>query len=591
MDREAFEHRLAVLFSIVGVLFAVLAIRLWQVQVVQGDHFSRLSEENRLRVTSVAAPRGLIVDRLGRPLVSNRPAFTVALLPMEFARPQQEIPLIARLLGIEPAEVAQRLADGQDRSFEPIRLRRDVPKPVVEAIEESRMDLPGILVDVEPVRDYVYQDLAAHLIGYLGEVTVADVRRPASGYEPGELIGKDGVELAYDRYLRGQDGEIQAEVDAMGRPSRTLRMVPAAAGDTVVLGIDLGVQQAAEAALGDRVGAVVAMDPATGVIEAFASHPTFNPNLFAAGIPAPAWSALLRDPRQPLIDRVTQAGYPTGSVFKIVTASAALQLGVVTGDSQFYDPGYYTLGGRIFHDNANESFGHLSFVNAIAVSSNVVFWTISRSVGPEHLAEYARMYGLGRRTGIDLPGETAGTIPDPAWKRRVLGQPWYAGDTLNMAVGQGYVLVTPMQAARMIAAVANGGTLVTPHAVVEVRSSAGQVLSTFAPPPAGGVQLSAQTLAVLRAGLTAVVTRGTAASIQIPGLAVAGKTGTAESPRGKPYAWFAGYAPADAPKLVVVAMVENAGYGAEFAGPIVQRVLEAAFGIAPAEPPAGDPKP
>lgn len=453
------------------------------------------------------------------------------------------------------------------------------------------MDLPGVLVEVEPVRDYLYRDLLAHVLGYLGEISDADLRRlRADGYEPGDLIGKAGIERAYDRYLRGVNGELQAEVDAMGRPSRTLKTIPAVPGDTVVLGIDLSMQQAAETALGDRVGAVVAMDPATGAIEAFASHPAFDPNLFSTGIRAAAWNALLHDPRQPLIDRTAQAGYPTGSVFKIVTASAALQLGLVTADTGFYDPGYYDLNGRIFHDNAGESFGHLNFLQAIAVSSNVVFWTIARTVGPEHISEYAHLYGLGAPTGIDLPDEIAGVVPDPAWKRRVVHQPWYGGDTLNTAVGQGYVLVTPLQAARLIAAVANGGTLVTPHIAVEIRSPSGQVVRRIAPAPTGQVPLSGQTLSTLRAGLAAVVTRGTAASIQIPGLAVAGKTGTAESGHGKPYAWFVGYAPADAPKLVVIAMVENAGYGAEFAGPIVQRVLEEAFGLTPAAQP-GDPKP
>jgi penicillin-binding protein 2 len=591
MDHETFERRLVVLFTAVVALLAVLSVRLWQVQVVQGDYFARLADENRLRVTSVAAPRGLIIDHAGRPLVVNRPAFTVALMPTEMARPDEEIPRVARLLSMDPAEIRQRLAAGRERPFEPVRLRRDVPKDVIAAIEESRMDLPGVLIEIEPVRDYLYRELGAHMLGYLGEISDADLRRlRADGYESGDLIGKAGVERVYDRYLRGRSGELQAEVDAMGRLSRTLRTIPAVPGDTLVLGIDLPMQQAAEAALGNRLGAVVAMDPQTGAVEAFVSHPAFDPDLFSTGIHARDWNALLHDPRQPLIDRAAQAGYPTGSVFKIVTATAALQLGLVNADTGFYDPGYYNLNGRIFHDNANEAFGHLSFMQAIAVSSNVVFWTIGRAVGPEHISEYAHLYGLGSRTGVDLPDEIAGVVPDPAWKRRVYHQPWYGGDTLNTAVGQGYVLVTPIQAARMVAAVANGGTLVTPHIAVEIRAPTGQVIERIAPPPAGRVPLGPQTLATLRAGLAAVVTRGTATSIQIPGLAVAGKTGTAESGHGKPYAWFVGYAPADDPKLVVVAMVENAGYGAEFAAPIVQRVLEVAFGLTPTAQP-GDPKP
>ncbi len=578
MDREGFERRITVLLTVIAGLLGVLALRLWQVQIVQGEYFLRLSEENRLRITSLAAPRGLIVDRHGRTLVVNRPAFTVSLMPMELRRPHEEVALVARLLGLDPAAVDAQLADGQDRPFAPVRLRRDAPKEVVAAIEESRMDLPGVLVEVEPVRQYLYNDLAAHLLGYLGEISDRELRQLRSlGYDAGDLIGKEGAERTYDRYLRGRNGEIQAEVDALGRPLRTLGTVPAVPGDTAVLGLDLEVQQAAEAALGDRPGTVVAMDPRDGTIVAFVSHPAFDPNVFAAGIKAAAWNQLLHDPRQPLLDRALMGGYPIGSVFKIITASAALDLGLVNPESQFYCPGYYDLGGRTWHDH--EAHGHLNFLDAIAESCNVVFWTVSRPVGPVHLAEYARTYGLGQVTGIDLPEESPGVIPDPEWKQRTYREPWYAGDTLNTAVGQGYVLSTPLQVVRMIASVANGGDLVTPHVVTEIRTPAGATRVRIAPPPGGRIRVTAQTMAVLRDGLAAVVTRGTAASIQIQGLAVAGKTGTAESVHGKPYAWFAGYAPAGAPTLAVVAMVENAGYGAEFAAPIVQRVLEVAFGL------------
>lgn len=586
MDRDAFERRLGVLLAVIAGLLGVLALRLWQVQIVQGEYYLRLSEENRLRVTPIAAPRGLIVDRRGRPLVENRPAFTVAVLPTEFRHPDGEIPVLSRILGVDPAEVARKLAEARARPFAPVPLRRDVPKEVVAAVEESRIDLPGVVVEVEPVREYPYHELAAHLLGYVGEVSEQDLRAfPHAGYQPGDLVGKAGVERAYDQYLRGQNGEIQAEVDAQGRVVRNLGMVPAVPGDTVVLGVDLTVQQAAEAALGDRRGAVVALDPRNGAIVALVSHPSFDPNLFAAGIPASAWTRLVRDPGQPLLDRALQAGYPTGSVFKVVTASAALDLGIVRPDTQFYSPGYYQVGGWTFHEW--KALGHVDFIDAIAQSCDACFYELSRRLGADRLAEYAHRYGLGRPTGVDLPGEDPGLIPTPAWKERRFRRPWYVGDTLNMGIGQGYVLATPLQVARMMAAVANGGDLVTPHVATEIRAPGGRVVARIAPPPGGEVRLSPEALAVLRTGLRAVVTRGTAAAIQIPGLPVAGKTGTAEAPHGKPYAWFAGYAPADAPRLVVVAVVENAGFGAEFAAPIVQRVMEAAFGLSP----AGDPRP
>jgi len=588
MDRDQFERRLTVLGAVVAGLLIALALRLWQVQIVQGDYFLRLSEENRVRSTPIAAARGLIVDRRGRPLVVNRPAFTVALLPMELRQPREEIAMVARLLDLAPVDVERKLREARDRPFQPVPLRRDVPKEIVAAIEEGRMDLPGVLVQVEPVRRYLYGSLAAHLLGYLGEINDRELGALRShGYEPGDLIGKDGVERSYDRYLRGGKGEIRAEVDAEGRPLRTLGQRSPVPGDTLVLGLDLDVQQAAEAALGARAGAVVAMDPRTGAIVAFVSHPAFDPDAFSAGIAAPKWNALVQDPTRPLLSRASESEYPPGSVFKIVTASAALGLGLVSPDTQFYSPGYYQLGGWVFHEW--KALGHVNFIDAIAQSCDACFFDLARRIGPERLAEFARMYGLGRPTGIDLPVEAGGVVPDPAWKEHALKQPWYAGDTLNMGIGQGFVLATPLQVARMIAAVANGGELVTPHAVTEIRGPDGHVLTRIVPPAEGHLGLSAQTVAVLRTGLAAVVSRGTGSSVQIPGLPMAGKTGTAESLHGKPYAWFAAYAPVDAPRLVVVATVENAGFGAEFAAPIVKRVMGAAFDSAPAgqAPPAG----
>lgn len=579
MDRDLFERRLTAVLAVIGGLLLVLAVRLWQIQIVQGEYFLRLSEENRIRITSMVAPRGLIKDRRGRPVILNRPAFTVYLLPTELRNPDQVIPEVARPLGMTRSEVEAKLAAAvRDRPFDPVLLRRDVPKAVVAALEENKIDLPGVLIRVEPVRDYVHGTLAAHLLGYLGEIDDRELAAlRGQGYEAGELIGKDGIERIYNRYLKGRNGQIQDEVDAAGRRLRRLGTVPPSPGNTVALGIDLDVQQAAEDALGSRVGAVVAMDPNDGTIVALASHPAFDPNLFATGIAASAWTQLLHAPLQPLLDRATQGGYPMGSVFKIVTATAALELGLVQPGTRFYCPGFYALGNRIFHDH--EAHGNVTFLEGIAQSCNVVFWTLARPVGPDQLARFARMYGLGQPTGIDLVQEGAGIIPDPQWKVRVWKEPWYPGDTLNTAVGQGFTLATPLQIARLVAAVANGGYLVTPHIATEVVSPQGEVLLRVAPRPSGPVPVSPQTLGVLQAGLIAVVTHGTAASIQIPGLAVAGKTGTAENPHGRPHAWFAGYAPATAPQLVVVALVENVGYGAEFAAPIVQRVLQVAFGL------------
>ena len=574
MDRDAFERRLAAMVVVVAAMLAVLVVRLWQVQIVQGDYYLKLSEENRLRVTPLAAPRGALVDRRGRTLVANRPAFTVALLPLEVRHPRAEAQAVGKILGMDPADILTRLAAGRDRPFEPVRLKRDVPKEIIGAIEEGQIDLPGVLVEVEPVRQYVYKTLAAQIFGYVGEISDQELKRlHSAGYEMGDLIGKEGIEETYDAYIRGRNGQLQAEVDAQGRMVRALGTVPAVPGDEVVLGIDLAVQQVAEAGLGDRPGIVVAMDPRDGTIVAMVSHPAFDPNVFSGGIKANDWNALLKDPARPLLDRVIQGAYPPGSVFKVVTASAALQMGLVTPDTGFYSPGYYNLGGWTFHEW--KALGHVNFIDAIAQSCDACFYDLARRAGPNAVAKFARTYGLGSPTGVDLPNEGDGVIPDPAWKKRAWKQDWFGGDTLNMGIGQGYVLTTPLQIARMMAAVANGGTLVTPHVVTEIRTPGGRSVARIAPPPGGRIDVTQHTLDIVREGLTAVVERGTGTALQMPGFTAAGKTGTAEASHGKPYAWFAAYAPADAPRLVVVAMVENAGFGAENALPVVKQVFQA----------------
>jgi penicillin-binding protein 2 len=573
MDRSPYERRLAVIVVVIGAMLAVLVIRLWQVQLVQGDYYLKLSEENRLRVTPVAAPRGALVDRTGHTLVANRPAFTVALMPLEVRHPRAEAYALGKTLGMDPADILARLAAGRDRPFEPVRLKRDVSPDVIGAIEEGQLDLPGVLVEVEPVRQYLYHTMAAQIFGYVGEINEQELRRLRSaGYEMGDLIGKEGLEETYDAYLRGRSGEIQAEVDAQGHMVRTLGTVPAVPGDEVILGLDLAMQQTAEAGLGDRPGVVVAMDPRDGTIRAIVSHPAFDPNVFSGGIKAGIWNALLKDPQRPLLDRVIQGAYPPGSVFKVVTASTALELGLVTPESTFYSPGYYNLGGWTFHEW--KALGRVNFIDAIAQSCDACFYDLARRAGPNAVAKYARTYGLGERTGIDLPNESDGVVPDPAWKKRTWKQDWYGGDTLNMGIGQGYVLTTPIQIARMMAAVANGGTLVTPHVVTEVRTPNGRLVARIAPPPGGHIDVSPKALDIVRTGLAAVVSRGTGAALQLPGLTAAGKTGTAEASHGKPYAWFAAYAPVDAPRLVVVAMVENAGFGAENALPVVKQVFQ-----------------
>jgi len=554
------------------VALGVLVVRLWQLQVLQGDYYAQLADTNRLRVHRVPAPRGLVLDRRGVPLVVNRPSFSVSLLAMELREPGRVLGELARLLGLPEAEVWARWETARKRPFEPLRVRRDVGIRVVTVLEERREDLRGVVVEAEPVRVYPFGTVGAHVLGYLGEVSAEELEtlRP-KGYRAGDLVGKAGVERQYDAVLRGDEGEQVVEVDAAGRPLRVLREQAARPGNTLVLSLDWELQREAENQLRGLSGAVVAMDPRTGEILAMASSPSFDPNAFSVGISPREWKLLSEDRRHPLLNRATAAAVEPGSVFKIVTGLAALQEGRASSRSTFLCTGSLQLGRWVFRDL--QAHGVVDFTTGVAQSCNVMFWLLGRSVGPEGLAAYARRLGFGQPTEVDLPQEAAGVIPDRQYKERTWREPWYPGDTLNMAIGQGFVLVTPLQVARAVSAVANGGTLLRPQLARAVLSPEGRVLRTFPPVVQGSLGLSPSVLAALRRGLEAVVERGTGQAARVEGLRVAGKTGSAETPRGRPHAWFAGYAPAEDPRVVVVVLVEHGYRGGLSAAPIARAVL------------------
>lgn len=571
-------RRLVALNLIVVIMTAVLAVRLWQVQVLQGSYYVRLSEENRVRQFTIPAPRGLIYDRRGRPLVANRPSFTVAVLPLELRDPTAVLPRLAAIMRMPLGAIEAKIAAGRSRPYETVRIKRDVGTPLVTQIEENRLDLPGVLILAEPVRQYPLASMAAHVLGYVGEIDVNELAdREVDGYKAGDLIGKDGVERIYESLLRGVDGHLNVEVDALGRPLRVLGREPAVPGQDITLTIDLDLQTAATEALiatGYKSGSVVVTNPATGEILALANLPSYDPNLFAVGIKPQAWATLSGDPLHPLLNRAVGAAYEPGSVFKLVTATAALQERIVTRSTMFNAPGYFQLGRWRFGDL--KAWGSIDFLSGIANSVNVVFYTLGYQLGGERLAHYATMMGLGERTGIDLPGEIVGTIATPATKQKLVGEPWYPGDSVNMSIGQGALTVTPIQVARMVGSIANGGTLLQPHVLLKVTQKDGTWQAT-SPTAQRYVPYDPNALSVVRDGMRAVVVRGSGTAAALPNVALAGKTGSAENPRGQPHAWFAGYAPAEAPRIVVVAFVEHGFRGGLTAAPLVRRVFGTAF--------------
>jgi len=591
MDYVPPTRRLRILLAIIAALLGVLAVRLWQVQVLQGARYLQQSEENRVRDYVITAPRGVIYDRKGRPLVSNRPSFAVAVLPLELRRKDEVLANLSAILDLTVEEIQEKITANRARPFEPVRVRRDVGPRIVTMIEENRLDLPGVIILAEPVRHYLHGSLAAHALGYVGEIDEAELAaRREHGYRQGDLIGKAGVERAYESILRGVDGRLRMEVDALGRPLREIARVPAVPGRSIALTLDLDLQRAAAEGLrasGQRSGAVVALDPRTGGILAMESLPSYDPNLFATGISSSDWRRLTTDPLRPMLSRAISTAFEPGSVFKVVTAAAALEEGIVTRTSTFHAPGYFRLGSWVFRDL--RAWGTVTFLQGIQHSINVVFYNLGYRLGGERLAAQAKRMGLGELTGIELNGEVAGTIPSPSTKQDLVGEPWYPGDSVNMSIGQGAVTVTPLQVARMMASVANGGTLLRPHLLLYAfeRDRA----KTWTPPVAQRERIyTTPALAVLREGLQAAAERGTGRASAVKGLTIAGKTGSAENPRGRPHAWFAGYAPVEAPRVVVVAFVEHGYRGGLSAAPIVRRVFEAAF-PPPAPPPAPEATP
>jgi len=559
-------NRVTWLRIVLVIALLVLAGRLAQLQLLRGSRYRALSAENRLRIIRRYAPRGMILDRAGRVLATNRLRFDVAVVPERVDRAQRPAVAerLARILGVPASLVTQRMA-APHPPFEPVVIAADVGREAVARVGESALLLPGVEIVSRPVRRYPHGTLAAHLLGYVREVSQKELEtHAASGYRLGDSIGKAGLERRWESTLRGQDGGEQVEVDRAGRPVRVIGTKEPVPGDDLVLTVDLDVQAAAEAGLAGRRGAVVAMRPDNGDIIALASAPTFDPNVFAGRVSREQWTALT-GPNKPQSNRATTGRYQPGSVFKLVTALTALEAGRADSNSRFYCRGSMRVSDHVFHCWRRRGHGAIGFLDGFAQSCNVMFMTLGRRVGPTAMASMAKRLGVGRLSGIDLPEEQPGLVGDPEWRRRSGRRRWSIGDTCQMAIGQGDLLITPIQAARMMAAIANGGRLVTPR------------LRKQDPVHSESAALRPGSLALVRQGLRAVVERGTGRAIRDPDLAIAGKTGTAENPHGRPHAWFVGYAPADQPQLVVAVLVEQGGHGGAVAAPIARAVFRAAL--------------
>ena len=588
--------RLFTFSAIVVVGTIILLSRLWYLQILNGDDYRQKSENNRVRIRPILAARGMILDRFGKVMVDNRPAFDVFLLREDAGNLKEAIKNVSGVIKTRPEDIETSLR--RESPIRPVRIKRDIDRETLATLLTNRLDLPGITVSIEPKRSYPYGNLGSHLFGHIGEVTEKQLSVASyTDYRMGSLIGKSGLELKYETYLKGVDGGKYVEIDASGRELSILKEVDSYPGNNLVTTIDLELQKAAEEAFKDKAGAVVAMDPRNGEVLAMISSPAFNPDMFSGPLDSEEWNLLINNPLKPLQNRAIQGQYPPGSTYKTIVAAAALEEGVITKDTAFQCNGSYRFGNRNYRCWKSDGHGSVSLHRAIVESCDTYFYQVGLKLGIDKIAEYSRKFGLGQPTGIELSDEKSGIVPDRAWKQKRFGTPWFEGETLSCAIGQGFNLVTPIQLLTAYAALTNGGDVYQPHLAKAIVGPDGKVLRTLLPEARKKLILSPETVELLKAGLQGVVNEpgGTARSARLDDIKVGGKTGTTQvvamradqRVRGedltywfRDHAWFASFAPVEDPRIALVVFIEHSGYsGGHAAAPVAGKILKSFFDL------------
>jgi len=580
---------------IVVAVFAVLLLRIFYIQIWMGEDFQDRSENNRIRLLEIHAPRGKVLDTHHENLVDNRPCFDVTAIPEEIQDYAALEKTLAELSPLPMDLLHERLEKLKKAvPFRAYTIWEDATWDTMAFLEANRLRIPGVVLQVNQARDYLFGDLLAHVIGYTGEINRKELEeRRKKGYRIGDRIGKVGIERNWEEHLRGIKGGVQVEVDAMGRQISILREKAPIPGKNVVLCLDRRLQQAARNAFGEETGVALAADPRDGRILCYVNLPTFEPNIFVGGVPLKEWRALMSDPLHPLTNRAIQGLYPPGSVFKIAVALTALEEGLATTEERLFCSGKYRLGGRSFRCWKKQGHGWVDLHQSLVESCDVYYYQIGQRLGIKKIKSYAEKFGLGKKSRIRLQGEQAGLVPSPDWKRRRFKAPWYQGETLLVSIGQGALLTTPMQLLMMVSTVCNGGHLWKPRLVDRVEHSDGRLYQENPSERRGEINLSPETFEVIRKALRAVVhsKKGTGRKAQILYADVAGKTGTAQVVRQddltvdpedipreqRDHAWFACYAPAASAEIAVVVLVEHGGHGGDAAAPIAKQILETYF--------------
>ncbi len=600
MLNKKYARSLKMMLVAATCIFLVLLGRMAYLQLYKGDYYANQADGNRLRRTKIIAPRGLFFDYKGQELVNNVPGYAVALQRQDQNSNQKTISILAEILEMPAEQIKERIAANQN-SYEPTRLKSNVSPEIITKIEERRQELPRVLLELQPIRNYLYKELAVHALGYVGEASEYDITQGSyQGMPGGSVVGKFGLEKTFDKMIRGVDGSFDEEVDVAGTAVQQLGRRDPIPGKSLQLTIDKDLQIVLEKAVDEhlaylrssgiapkaRAAAIVAIDPRSGAVRAMVSRPAFDPNLFVNGISVKDWQNINNDPNYPMGNKVISGEYPPGSTFKIVTGTAALELGKVTPEELIFDSGKHWL--VPMGNTGGEALGWINFQRALSMSDNVYFYEMGNRLGIDNIVAFAKKFGFGKKTGIELEGEASGLLPTPENKRKIFtGEDWTLGDTFNASIGQGIDLATPLQMAVMMSCIASGGVYHEPYLVDKVLNNDGSIYEVRQHQEPYSLGISQKTLDLIKQGLMGVAQPGgTAAYFANLPRPTAAKTGTAENPHGRDHGLFVAYGPVDSPELVVAAVVEQGSFGSTSAGPVVYKVFEEWFreeGLIPPE--------
>ncbi|MEE9910785.1 MAG: penicillin-binding protein 2 [Deltaproteobacteria bacterium] len=591
-----FRQKLKFVIILVSLVLSLLLIRLWYLQVIKGNELKQRSENNAVRFRKIQPLRGLVTDRNGAVIVDNRPSFDVLYMPTKGVAPELLVQKIKDLYKTKTIEYASdQPLPRTIKPYLPVRLEKNVSIEKVALVETNTTELPGVYIDVTPVRLYVDGEIIAPIIGYTGEVSKEELQKTGEDYSSGDITGKHGIEKVLDSYIRGHRGNELVEVNAFGKVIKNLGRIDPVSGSNVVLTIDAELQKVAWEAFEGKAGAAVAMDPRDGSILAMVSLPSFDPNLFNSGIARDEWEKLQKNPLNPLSNRAISGQYPPGSTYKLIVAAAALEEGIITPENRISCSGSFELGNRAYRCWKKHGHGSVNLHRALVESCDVYFYTVGKMLGVDKIARYARLFGLGELTGIELAHERKGLVPTRDWKLARIKEPWQLGETISISIGQGFNLTTPLQLVQAYSALANGGTRWRPHLIQRIELSDRSIVKEYAPEKMGEMKLSPQTMATLSRALWGVVNEpgGTGAAARRAHADVCGKTGTSQviglpqdekarrlkkvAAVHKDHALFVCYAPMKNPEIAIVVVAENAGGGGSVAAPIARKILNAYF--------------